>query len=265
MTSTTSKTVAPIALPFRIKVCGITTIDDAVAAVDFGADAIGLNFSQSSPRQISIQRAAEIVSALGEHSKPACTVGVFVEQDINQANEVAQRVGLDIIQLHGDHLPADAKKAQRPVLHVIRLRSGSLAKLQSQLVDFGQQVMDFGQPVGGDWGGSLGVLVDAYVEGQFGGTGHRVAWAPLADRWHWSEREPAAQQQRPAISWPKQLPLVLAGGLNSENVQTAIVQAKPEAVDVASGVESAPGIKDHRLLERFLALAGLAMNDIRAR
>lgn len=206
---------------FRIKICGVTRPEDAVAIAEAGADAIGLNFYPASPRFVADDRAAEIIAALPAH---VAKVGVFVNADAAAIREKAERLGLDWVQLHGDEPPEFA--AELPGLAVIRAvrlqdqLSGVLPNTRGKLIRLPHAV-----------------LIDAFSASAYGGTGTTVAWEAI----------PAARRQL-AI-----LPVILAGGLTPENVAEAIRIAQPDAVDVASGVESSPGVKDPAKVRDFVA------------
>jgi len=197
----------------RVKICGITNVDDALAAVDAGAAAIGLNFYPRSPRCIGVDVAERIVAALPEQ---VCVVGVFVDAARADVGRVADTLGLDALQFHGGESPAFCAGWRAKVIKALRLRArGSLAELDSYRVDF--------------------ELIDAYVEGVPGGTGRPAAWEWLHGR----------STDR----------LILAGGLTPGNVADAVRAVRPFAVDVASGVERAPGRKDVGMMRRFVANA----------
>ena len=197
----------------RVKVCGITSLDDAHAAVDAGAVGLGFNFYPGSPRYITPELAAEIVA----HLPPAvCAVGVFVNETRARVAAVARQVGLTALQFHGDESPEFCRGWGRKVLKAIRVRDGhAAAAARRYAVDF--------------------ILADAYVEGQRGGTGRRIVPILLE----------GFERRR----------LILAGGLTPENVADAVRTVRPFAVDVASGVERAPGKKDITLMRRFIAHA----------
>ncbi|MGL4514044.1 MAG: phosphoribosylanthranilate isomerase [Lacipirellulaceae bacterium] len=216
---------------FRIKVCGVTTPGDALFAANAGADAIGLNFYAPSPRSVSVERACEIVRALGasQGGRPL-VVGVFVNEAPERIAEVVRRVGLDVVQLHGDEPPEalGALPGSTPVLRAVRMGAAGLAPTADYLAaaERAGRAPD-------------ALLVDAASGGAYGGTGCRVDLAQLA-----SERHMLGTTA-----------LLLAGGLTAENVAEAIRAAAPWGVDVASGVESSPGVKDPLLVSRFVAEA----------
>ena len=201
----------------RIKICGITRAEDAQAAAQAGADAIGLVFYERSPRHVSIAQAAQLAAAL----PPFVTiVGLFVNADAGVVREVLAQVPLDLLQFHGDETPEYCAQFARPYLKAIRVKAG---------VDLLQCASDFRS--------AKGLLLDAHVEGIPGGTGATFDWTLIPG-------------QLP-------LPVILSGGLDAENVAAAIKQVRPYAVDVSSGVESggveaSKGIKDAAKIARFI-------------
>ena len=200
----------------RVKICGITNLADAKAAVDLGADALGFNFYEKSVRNISPADAYKIIRALPEKIEAA---GVFVNWSPEAVIALARAVDLDTVQLHGDE-PAAAARAAAKYFNITKaLRVGKGFRL-AQLKPFQPIVRAF--------------LFDAAKSGQFGGTGHRTDWTIARQ---------AAKHHR----------IILAGGLTPENVAEATLYVRPYAVDVASGVESAPGKKDRVRLRQFFA------------
>jgi phosphoribosylanthranilate isomerase len=199
----------------HVKICGITNHDDAQAAVEAGADALGFVFYPPSPRHVSPEQAAQIIHRLPPF---VTTVGLFVDVAFETVNDLAADCGLDRIQLHGNETPAFCCQVKQPVIKVFHMKNiESLRQLPSYRVS--------------------AYLLDAYVEGALpGGTGTLFPWALAA--------------QAKAYG-----PVILAGGLTPENVATAIAQTRPYGVDVSSGVESAPGIKDHRKIRAFVTRA----------
>jgi|TARA_R110000796_G_scaffold252388_4_gene386497 phosphoribosylanthranilate isomerase len=196
----------------RIKICGITRVEDALAAAAAGADAIGLVFYAPSPRAVSAEQARQIISALPPF---VTSVGLFVNASAQEVRAVLAEVPLDVLQFHGDE-PADfCKQFGRPYLKALRVRAGDdLNALAAQ------------------WPDACGILLDSYKAGVPGGTGEIFDWSLIP-----TER-----------SWP----LVLAGGLAAENVADAITRAAPWAVDVSGGVEQAKGIKDADKINSFV-------------
>jgi phosphoribosylanthranilate isomerase len=214
---------------FRIKICGITTVEDARAAVEAGADAIGLNFFRGSPRCVALDRAREIVAVL----PPGVTkVGVFVNMPAGDVRNVASNLGLDLVQLHGDEPPEYMTKLSGLlVLRAFRLGADGLTSVSLHLSRCAAFQTTF-----------AGVLLDTFRSGQYGGTGHSFDWQRAADY----------------VRLPHAPPLVLAGGLTDENVAAAIAEVRPAAVDTASGVEASPGRKDFGRMMRFVAAARAA-------
>lgn len=247
---------------FGTKICGITSVADAVAAVEAGVDAIGLNFSNTSKRRVMVGQAQEIVSEVRRIAPHVICVGVFVEHSPEEIDRVAEQVELDIIQLHGDHPAALlARSWSRPVLWVLRIPICSAPEMAARLSDAIKSAV-----TSSGWTPAneatrrepksqrlAGVLVDAYTTADFGGTGQTVAWEPLGQRDSW------AQLGWAASDWPSDLPLILAGGLNPDNVARAIGSAKPTGVDVASGVELSPGVKSPDKMSAFVAAAKSAL------
>lgn len=206
----------------RVKICGLTTPADARDAADAGADALGLNFYPKSPRYIDPRTAADIVRALPPFVAP---VGLFVNTPLRQATAVAFQLGLRAVQTYDDSLPAgDAF----PFAHIPSFRVKDAATL-----DAVRRYAEAHKPAA--------VLLDAYVEGQHGGTGHAAPWGLLA-------------------GFDPGVPVILAGGLTPENVADAVRLVRPWGVDVASGVESAPGRKDTGKVRAFIAAARAALS-----
>ena len=199
--------------PTRIKICGITRPEDALAAASSGADAIGLVFYADSPRAVTVQEAKDIAQVL----PPFVTlVSLFVNAPAETISDVLSQVPIDLIQFHGDEDSRFCRGFGRPWIKALRVRdSMNVAKEAAAL------------------SGATGVLLDAWQEGVPGGTGRTFDWA-LANE-------------------PLPLPMVLAGGLDEVNVGEAIDGLRPWAVDVSGGVESSPGIKDADKIQRFVA------------
>jgi len=196
----------------RVKICGITRVEDALAAAHSGADAIGLVFYQHSPRHVSIDLAARLAAALPPF---VSVVGLFVDADAALVREVLARVPLDLLQFHGDETPEFCAQFARPYLKAIRVKAG---------VDLLQCASDFRS--------ARGLLLDAHVEGVPGGTGKAFDWALIPKR--------------------LPLPVILSGGLDAANVAAAIKQVRSYAVDVSSGVEASKGIKDAAKIVAFI-------------
>ena len=193
----------------RVKICGITRAEDAEAALEFGADMIGLNFYAPSPRSISLQRAIEIRASMNGSAR---VVGVFVNASREFVTEYLDALYLDMIQFHGDEPANFLDGWPVPIIRALRLKDGERFDPLAQA-------------------SSIYALLDTFHPGLYGGTGAR---RPLADL-------RGLDLTRTFIS----------GGLNPESVREA-AELHPYAVDVASGVESAPGIKDHDKLRRFI-------------
>ena len=187
-----------------VKICGITRLEDAEAAVAAGAGAIGFIFWPASPRFIDPHRARVIAAALPPFVTP---VGVFVNQPLDYVNGVASLVRLGVVQLHGDESPQFANAVARPVMKAV-----SIGKADVRL-----------------WPARVRLLLDAHDPLARGGTGRTIDWTAAAELA--SERE-----------------IVLAGGLKPENVADAVARVRPFGIDVSSGVERSPGIKDHQRL-----------------
>ena len=197
----------------RAKICGITRTQDAALAAELGADALGFVFYPDSPRAVSTSQAADLSQAV----PPFVTrVGLFVNPTADLVETVLTRVGIDLLQFHGDESPAFCAAFGRPYIKALRVRA------DTDLTAAAERYAD-----------AAGLLLDAHVDGLFGGTGHSFDWS----------------------LWPAQVgrPLILAGGLNPENVATAVRQTRPYAVDVSGGVEGPhKGIKDAGRLRAFM-------------
>ena len=195
----------------KVKVCGMTSLKDALVAVEVGADAVGFIFYKKSLRSVTMKTVREIVLELPPFVD---TVGVFVDETAEQINKIADYCNLDIIQLHGDESPTFCKKIRRKVIKAFRIKDmQSVKKLSSFQVS--------------------GFLLDTFSENLHGGTGKVFDW-------------------NLALPAKKFGPVIMAGGLTPNNVQQAVRQIRPYGVDVCSGVESEPGIKDHKKVRAFL-------------
>ncbi len=216
---------------FRIKICGITNVNDALAAVEAGADAIGLNFYEGSKRFVNTETARQIVAAVGERAEP---VGVFVNASAECISEVCDGTALRVIQLHGERLDS--------VELISGIRDPSITIIHAH--SFGPRGMEAVYEDMFDASGSAAdaVLVDAAAPGMYGGTGRTIDWNRLVN-------------YEASIG---RIPLILAGGLTPENVAEAIRTVQPHGVDVASGVESSPGKKDAAKVRDFVAAARAA-------
>jgi phosphoribosylanthranilate isomerase len=205
----------------KIKICGIRTVTDALAALDAGADLIGFNFYPKSPRYIEVGRCREIMAVMRKYEQ-ILFVGVFVNAAVEEINSVMQTCGLDLAQLHGDESAEMLSAFKGKAFKAIRLSTDS--KTDSRRVtDFAESCREM-VPV---------LLVDAAVKDLYGGSGVIADWNGAAEL-------------------AKKYPLLLAGGLTPENVAEAVRQVRPWGVDVASGVESAPGEKDAGRISAFV-------------
>jgi phosphoribosylanthranilate isomerase len=202
----------------KVKICGIRSLEEAEAALDEGADALGFNFWPRSPRYIAPRSASEIIARL---SPMASTVGVFVNEDAARILEIASELRLSAVQLHGDESPEYCSRlASIKTIKAIRVgQDFDLSAIEKYSVAM--------------------VLLDSDIKGRYGGTGQRFDW-------------------RIAVEAKRLAPIILAGGLNTENVWDAITHVRPAAIDVCSGVESEPGRKDLIKLRSFMAVVARA-------
>ncbi|MFK3775387.1 phosphoribosylanthranilate isomerase [Pseudomonas sp. NPDC089406] len=196
----------------RSKICGITRIEDALAAAEAGADAIGFVFYAKSPRAVDVRQARAIIAELPPF---VTTVGLFVNASRCELNEILEVVPLDLLQFHGDETPADCEGFHRPWIKALRVRPGDDIEAACR-----------------EYSGARGILLDTFVPGVPGGTGEAFDWSLV----------PATLSK----------PIILAGGLSADNVAQAIRQVRPFAVDVSGGVEQAKGIKDAAKIEAFM-------------
>lgn len=196
----------------RVKICGITSVQDALVAVQSGCDAIGLVFYQPSPRYVSPTQATCILGSLPPF---VTTVGLFVDADVSAIRSVLSHVPLDMLQFHGEETPAECDQFGLPYIKAVRVRS------DTNLLQYAA-----------DYTAAKALLLDTYADGIAGGTGKVFDWALI----------PAEM--------PK--PVILAGGLTPENVAVAIRQVQPYAVDVSGGVEKTKGIKDAARIAAFM-------------
>lgn len=199
----------------RVKICGITRLEDLHAACEAGADALGFVFYDKSPRHVSIDAAAELVRALPPFVQ---SVGLFVDAEPADIEAVLASVPLDLLQFHGDETPEQCARYRRPFLKAVRV------KADTDLLE-----------CAADFEAARGLLLDAYVPGVPGGTGERFDWSLIPP------------------DLPK--PVVLSGGLEPGNVAESVRRVRPWAVDVSSGVEASKGIKDALKMARFIANA----------
>ncbi len=217
----------------QVKVCGITNLDDALAAAEAGADMLGLVFFARSPRYIEPERAGEIVAVLRQRGHALRFVGVFVNESLERVHKIATTAQLDVAQLHGDEPP-----------EMIR----ALCTLLPQSLQVIKALRPRDPAEAGTWvaryraavdGCTPAFIVDAFDAQRFGGTGARADWGLAA-------------------SIAREFPILLAGGLDPDNVVEAIHAVHPWGVDVSSGVERAPGIKDHDRVRQFIRQAKTA-------
>jgi len=207
--------------PVRVKICGVTRVEDAVRAAYLGADAIGLNFWPRSKRCIDAVTAREIVEAL---PPLVMAVGVFVDQPLEEVRRIASEARLSALQLHGAESVAACSGHALPVYKAFRCAPRD----DSPGLPWADEVSSYA-------GSVAGVLLDAAAGGP-GGTGRICDWTL-------------------ARSVASELPVLLAGGLTPDNVAAAIAAVRPWGVDVASGVETSPGVKDSDLMARFIRAA----------
>ena len=204
----------------RVKICGITRVEDAICAVQSGADAIGLVFYAESPRNISLQVAQQIVAALPPF---VSAVGLFVNASENKIETVLSQLRLDVLQFHGDETVAECTQFNLPYLKAIRV------KPDTNLLQYCDE-----------FNSAKALLLDAHSDAAYGGTGQTFDWGLIPQ------------------ALPK--PIILAGGLNPDNVSAAIRQVQPYAVDVSGGVEQSKGIKDAAKIAAFMRQVNGAQN-----
>jgi phosphoribosylanthranilate isomerase len=199
----------------KVKICGLTNLDDALDAVELGADYLGFNFYPASPRCLSEETAMEIFEEIPTNISK---VGVFVNEPIAEVLDKAIRLQLDILQFHGDETPEELNPIGRPWYKAFRLKDASvLAEIPKYECDW--------------------ILVDAYSEKAYGGTGITAHWDLVREASRFGKK------------------IILAGGLNEENVAMAVATVKPFMVDVASGLEISPRKKDRHKMELFIQRA----------
>jgi len=196
----------------KVKICGFTEPDNARDASIAGVDAVGLVFYDKSPRNVDVQKAQEIIDALPPFVN---RVGLFVNANPSFVDEILCEVPLDTLQFHGDESLLDCTQYQMPFIKSLRVRP------DTNIVQVAEQ-----------FSSASAILLDSFNPSNFGGTGEAFDWSLACVD----------------IS----LPIILAGGLNSDNVSSAIRQVRPYAVDASSGVESAPGVKDIDKIEAFI-------------
>lgn len=207
-----------------VKICGITSVEDAAAAIEAGADLLGFNFYLSSPRYIDPGRCQEIIASIQARGLKAGMVGVFVNAPLEEIRTVMETCRLHIAQLSGDEPPEILDALEGRAYKALRIKDAD--DLQAALQRY--PVRRF----------PPAFLVDAHRPGEYGGTGQVADWSLAA-------------------GLARQMPILLAGGLTPENVAQAVAQVRPWGVDVASGVESAPGVKDADKMRLFCQQAFL--------
>ncbi len=202
-------------MSLRVKICGITRLEDLHVACEAGADAVGFVFYEKSPRHVSVETAAALVRALPPFVQ---SVGLFVDAEQATIETVLKSVPLDLLQFHGDETAAACARHGRPWIKAVRVNP------QTDLLK-----------CAADFEAARGLLLDAFVPGLPGGTGERFDWTLIPQ------------------ALPK--PVILSGGLTADNVAEAVRRVRPWAVDVSSGVEASKGIKDALKVARFIANA----------
>ena len=212
----------------KVKICGIRTLDEALRAVEAGADLVGFNFYPPSPRYLEPRNCARLRSDLEARSVKVLTVGVFVNAPVPEIRRILDDCGLDLAQLSGDEAAGDLQALDGRAFKGFRLRSDAVSL---------QEARSYARP-----GLAPALLVDAFRPGQYGGTGQVGDWGL-------------------ARSLSLDYPLLLAGGLNPTNVSAAVAQVNPWGVDVASGVESQPGRKDPQKMSAFIRASHEASSE----
>jgi phosphoribosylanthranilate isomerase len=194
----------------RVKICGLTNLDDALAACDAGADALGFVFAES-PRRVTSEVAATIIASLPPFM---CSVGIFVDEDVEKVKSVVQRCHLDVVQLHGNETHEHVEHVGVKCIKSFRVRDNSFINQLSK-------------------SGADTFLLDTFVPDTLGGSGKTFDWSLAREAKQYGN-------------------IILAGGLTPENVAQALSIVQPYAVDVSSGVEERPGKKDHRKVQQFI-------------
>ena len=197
----------------HVKICGITSFNDAIMAANYGASALGFIFYEKSPRYINPEILKTWISNVPSSVKK---VGVFVNKDVDKVNKIAEELNLDMVQLHGDESPEYCNQMIKPVIKVFRVNN----KFDSIMLN-NYQVATF--------------LFDTYNKENHGGTGESFDWQSI-------------------LQLNTEIPVILSGGLNADNVLEGIEVVKPSAVDVNSGVEAAPGKKDEEKIKNLFTI-----------
>lgn len=199
----------------NVKICGITTLEDARFASGALADYLGFIFYEKSPRFIEPAKAGAIINWIEGPEK----VGVFVNQPLDDVNEIAVRTGIDLVQLHGDESPGYCDMINFPVIKTFHITSETNADDLASEMNAYKNSPDY-------------FLFDTKIDGLYGGTGQTFDWTLLQN-----------------LSMGK--PFFLSGGLNAGNVKDAIIKVSPDVVDLSSGLEESPGLKDFNKIEEF--------------
>ena len=202
-----------------IKFCGITRREDAIAALRMGANAIGFVFYEASPRVVSIIQAQDIINGL---NPLLMKVGLFVNADPDYVHEVIEGVGLNLLQFHGNESAQECEFYERPYIKAIKVSTAEDVAIAIN-----------------EYPTAQGLLLDTPSDAAHGGTGESFDWS--------------------LVPKTSTMPLILAGGLNPDNVTQAIQTVRPDAVDVSSGIESEPGIKDPEQMAKFIIRAKKAL------
>jgi phosphoribosylanthranilate isomerase len=208
----------------QIKICGISNIEEARACTDFGADYIGLVFAPSR-RQVSLEKAINIVRSLDSAKIRPAVVGVFVNQPVNEVNSISSCVGLDIVQLSGNESLDYCRNIELPVIKTIHISNLTSSQEVLQKILNSQNVLPEGK---------IKYLIDSHVNNSFGGTGQVFDWDVA--------REITAR-----------FPVIIAGGLSSDNIVRLLTEIRPWGVDVSSGVET-DGKKDISKIRTFIQI-----------
>ena len=209
----------------RIKICGLKSPDAALDAVHAGADAIGLNFYSPSARAVSVDRAREIVDVIPPFIN---VVALFVDPDLELVREVESKIGPNLLQFHGSESDQFASQFDTPYIKALGVSADHMVNIEASIETFP---------------GARGFLLDTMVKGVSGGTGKTFDWSLI----------PQSLASK----------IILAGGLNPDNVADAVTRVRPYAVDVSGGVESSPGEKDADKMARFVAQVQVADGLVR--
>ncbi len=214
-----------------IKICGIKTLNDALSAIEAGADYLGFNFYPKSIRFIEKESCAKITSVLKKEHPQIRLVGVFVNSPVDEVKNILETCHLDLAQLHGDETPEMLEAFSGKAFKAIRLSTST--SIDESVFPFLKSVPESASPA---------LLIDAAVKGVYGGSGVTADWSAAAEL-------------------AEKYPLLLAGGLTPENVADAVRQVRPWGVDVASGVESEPGKKDAAKMSAFVKAVKQTIDD----